>query len=275
MNIAFPAVLIILLALPGVIFNRRRSVSGRFRSQRQILDEIFPSLGVACAAHLVWVLGCYLLSGQTGLFVDTEAVLLLAAGRTGAQQHSVEAIQAISDHPVAVFLYFSTLLVACYYAGSIYRRYLLRQGGAVRALTMFSAEDESQARRFAEWAQVLPLDLPAESVACTTIVASVTVGSQSYLYAGMLKKVFWNETTGEPEWFQLSSTLRREIAADRTPADNNAERWYTVEGESFLIRFSEVDTLNLIYSALEEASDNRGEPNSTGEPVPEVVDDAD
>ena len=112
---------------------------------------------------------------------------------------------------------------------------------------VFSAEDESQARRFAEWADPLPVDIPKSGVACTTIVASVTIGSKSYLYAGFLRKVFWNEATGEPEWLQLWSTLRRDITDDAQPNTKTSEHWYDIEGESFMIRFSKVDTLNLIY----------------------------
>ena len=263
MNIAFPAALIILLVLPGVIFNKCRSVSGRFKSQRQILDEIFPSLGAAGTAHLVWVLGCYLISGWTGLLVDVEAVLLLVAGRLGERRIPIEAVKAASRHPLAVFLYFSSLILTCYCAGCVYRKCLLQRHGRVRALTVFSAEDEPQSRRFADWAEVLPTDIPYSGVAYTTIVASLTIGSRSYLYAGWLKKVFWNESTGEPEWLQLWSALRRDIAADGEPAAKTPERWYAVEGESFMIRFSEVDTLNLIYAALEESDTNNESPTSS------------
>ena len=256
MNIAFPAVLIILLVLPGVIFNKCRSVSGRFGSQRQILDEIFPSFGAAVVAHLVWVSGCYLLSGWSGLQVDIEAVLLLAAGRLGEQPNSIQAIQAASDHPIAVLIYFSSLLAVCYAAGCWYRRFLVWRHGSVRALTVFAAQDEFQARRFADWAKVIPTALPDSEVACTIVVASLTIGSKSYLYAGFLGNVVWNESTGEPEWIQLWSTSRRDIMEDRDGDSNMPDTWYDVAGEFFMIRFSEVDTLNLIYTVLEESGDD-------------------
>jgi hypothetical protein len=270
LNIAFPAVLIILLALPGVIFNRYRSVSGRFRSQRQILDELLPSLGAATVAHLAGISVCYLISGWTGLRVDFEAVLLLVAGRLGEQSNSVEAIKAASCHPLAVFSYFFSLLLACYCAGWLDGKLRVWRHGPVRALTVFSAEDESQARRFAAWARILSTDLPDSEIACTTIVASLTVGSKSYLYAGLLRKVFWNESTGEPEWLQLWSTLRRDIAADGDPAAKTPDRWYEVEGESFMIRFSEVGTLNLIYTAIEESDKNSESPTPNRFPLPHV-----
>ncbi len=260
MNIAFSAVLIVLLVLPGVIFNKCRSVSGRFRSQHQIVDELFPSLGAAAVAHFIWVLGCWLLSGWTGLYVDTEAVLLLVAGQLGRHKDSVDAIEAVSKHPFAVSLYFSSLLLACFYAGRLHKWFRLRRHGQVNALRVFSAEDESQARRFAEWAETLPVDIPQSGITRIIIVASVVIGSKSYLYAGLLKKVFWDESTGEPEWFQLCSTLRRDILDDKPP-EKSSEKWYDVEGESFMIRFSTIDTLNLIYSALEES-------NTVDEPMP-------
>lgn len=253
MNIAFPAVLIVLLVLPGVIYNRCRSVCGRFRTQHQLMDEVFPSLGAATVAHFLWVLCCYMLSGWTCLVVDIEAVMLLAAGRLGEQPQSIDAIESASGHSIAVFLYFSSLLLVCYLAGHLHGSIRVKLHGKQRALMVFSAEDESQARRLAEWADALPVDIPKSGIACTTVVASVTVGSKSYLYAGLLKKVFWDEATGEPEWLQLWSTLRRDITADGNEAAKIPERWYEVEGESFMIRFSKVDTLNVIYSVLDES----------------------
>jgi hypothetical protein len=119
---------------------------------------------------------------------------------------------------------------------------------------MFSAEDESQARRFAEWADTFHVKIPDAGITRIAIVASVVVGSKAYLYAGWLKNVFWDEATGEPEWFQLYSTIRRDILEDNH-SDTDAEAWYKVAGESFMIRSSTVDTLNLIYSTIEESSD--------------------
>jgi hypothetical protein len=255
LNIAFSAVLIVLLVLPGVVFNKYHSVSGRFKSQHQIADEFFPSIGAAGIAHCVWILGCYMISGCTGLYVDIEAVLLLTAGQLGKQKDSVDAIEAVSNHPIAVSLYFSSILLVCCGLGRLHRWLRLKLHGQVHALMAYSAEDESQARRFAEWTETLPVDVPKSGITRIVIVASVVVGSKSYLYAGLLKKVFWDEATGEPEWFQLCSTVRRDILDDKL-SDTSAETWYDVEGESFMIRFSTVDTLNLIYSAFEESNES-------------------
>ena len=255
MNIAFSAVLIILLVLPGVIYNKCRSVCGRFKSQHQIADELFPSLGAAAIAHFVWVLGCCLLSGWTGLCVDLEAVLLLVAGQLGKHKDSVDAIESVSNHPLAVLLYFASILLVCGVLGHANRWFRIWRHGKVHALMAFSAEDESQARRFAEWAETLPVEIPKTGITRIVIVASMIIGSKSYLYAGLLKKVFWDEATGEPEWFQLCSTVRRDILDDN-PASTSSEAWYNVEGESFMIRFSKVDTINLIYSTFEESGES-------------------
>jgi hypothetical protein len=275
LNIAFPAVVIILLVLPGVIFNRCRSVSGRFKSQHQIADELFPSLGAAAIAHLAWVCGCYALSSLTGLYVDIEATLLLIAGQLGKTKDSVNAIEAVSNHPVAVLVYFSSLLLVCYGGGCFIQRWRLRRHGYTKALMMFAAEDESQARRVAEWADTLHVEIPGEGLeVAVAVVLSVVVGSKAYLYAGWLRNVFWDETTGEPVWFQLYSTIRRDILADKTldktsdeTSDKHAEAWYPVEGESFMIRSSTVDTINLIYSTI-EADDESFEPVSPHAELP-------
>jgi hypothetical protein len=195
-----------------------------------------------------------MLSPLTGLSIDIEATLLLIAGQLGKTKDSVDAIEAASNHPIAVVFYFATLLPACCVAGWLYKKWRLKRHGHVRALMMFSAEDEAQARRFADWANAFHVEIPDQGITRIVIVASVVVGSKAYLYAGWLKNVFWDEATGEPEWFLLYSTLRRDILDDKVN-DKRNEKWYPVEGESFMIRFSTVDTLNLIYSMIEESEE--------------------
>lgn len=261
MNIAFPAVIIFLLVLPGVVYNKSCSVSGQFRSQRQIVDEIFPSLRAAAVAHFIWVCGCFFISGWTGLVVDVEAVVLLTAGRLGTQQNSIDAIKAATDHPIALTIYFSSIILACFAFGCRRREEIRKKHGRIRAVKMFADKDESQARRFADWAEAMPVDYPESGTALIIIVASVTLGPITYLYAGILKKIYWSESSGEPEWLQLWATSRREITADDKSPKKESKNWYAVAGESFMIRFSEVDTLNLIYTVVEEIENDQDEVN--------------
>jgi hypothetical protein len=127
-------------------------------------------------------------------------------------------------------------------------------------LLQTAAPDEFQIRRFAEWADVLTVDIDKSEIANVIIVASLTVGSKSYLYAGILERVLWNEPTGEPEWLILSSPMRRNVdddqieeANDESGAEDEESRWYNIAGESFMLRYSKVDTLNLIYTLVTES----------------------
>jgi len=174
----------------------------------------------------------------------------LVAGRLDEGSSSVTALNSLSDHPVAVFVYFSTLFGACALCGYGLRRLLQWIHGPIKELLLFAGPDEFQARRFAHWSRVLSVDIATNQVTCTTVVASALLGSKSFLYAGLLKSVLWNESSGEPEWLELSSTMRRETGAADEPPEGEDEHWYSIQGESFMLRYSKVDTLNLIYSAL-------------------------
>ena len=45
--------------------------------------------------------------------------------------------------------------------------------------------------------------------------------------------------------------MRRDIDSDE-PVEDGHDPWYEIEGQSFMLRYAEVDTLNLIYSLLSE-----------------------
>jgi len=267
LNIAFQAIVILLLVLPGVIFFKWSSAFRRFRVQRPIADDIFRSLVAAGFAHLLWVPFSNCVSYAIGLRADIQSALLLVAGRLGKQADSIEALEAVSKHPVAVLSYFTTLFAACALSGWICRRYVQWRHGAINALAKSAAPDEYQARRFAEWSRVLSFDITKDEVARVAVVASLVVGQKSFLYAGLLRNVLWNESSGEPEWLELSSPMRRPVDADEPDADGK-DPWYDIEGESFMLRYSKVDTLNLIYSSLSEGNSSDDLSQSPNPPAP-------
>ena len=61
MNFAYPALVLLLYALPGIIFRKHLSTAGQFRQARTVADEFAPSVAWAIAWHVAWISICQLL----------------------------------------------------------------------------------------------------------------------------------------------------------------------------------------------------------------------
>jgi hypothetical protein len=113
MNLAFPALLIFILVLPGVIY-RYSYARGPWGwaspvSIRTISDELAYSVMVAVGLHAVWTT----LASCLGYEVDYLALLAFLTGNFGKDSQLFgSSVLAFSDHKVAVAAYFVSLAAA-------------------------------------------------------------------------------------------------------------------------------------------------------------------
>lgn len=233
MNFAFPALLVFLLTLPGLILRYTYS-RGFFRehspvSFRSMADEIGYSITISVALHTLWYFG----ASQLGYVPDLQSVLTLLTGLYGTNNEYFDrAIQSFSAFPLQVSSYFLTL-----YGFSGITGYVMHYG--VRALHL---DWKFVAVRFRnEWFYLLTGEVlnfhennPAQEYTVDGTYASVVVeqGGRSYLYRG------------------------REITKDRAGRKRHPPlqdpRYYNIEGDFFLIRYADIRTMNLEYLLLIE-----------------------
>ena len=89
------------------------------------------------------------------------------------------------------------------------------------------------------------------------IGAVVCLGSSAYLYTGVLVEYFLDDQ-GQLNRLVLASAARRPLSDDQAsesgadPDQSQAyeERFYPIEGDYFVLRYSEVLTLNVRYLDL-------------------------
>lgn len=85
------------------------------------------------------------------------------------------------------------------------------------------------------------------------VSAIVEVGKEAVLYVGVLDE-FYVDAEGQLDRLVLQNVARRPIGADKSrPADNTPteeNRFYDVDGDSFVLRYSEAITLNIQYARL-------------------------
>lgn len=85
------------------------------------------------------------------------------------------------------------------------------------------------------------------------VSAIVELGKDAVLYLGVLDE-FYVDADGQLDRLVLQNVARRPIGADKKPTERDADltenRFYDVDGDSFVLRYSEAITLNIQYVRL-------------------------
>lgn len=255
MNFAFPALLIFLLALPGLILRYTYS-RGFFRDKspvsfRPITDEIGYSVVIAASLHLV---ACVVVT-NIGFSINLRAAWILLTGSYGKDNQDFDAaIGAFTEFPLEVCFYFLALFAFSALLGySIH--FLIRK---------CHLDLKYQSLRFRnEWfylltGEILQYDEEEEdrrAVDGTYLSGIVHQGDKCYLYRGIVQD-FYFDYQGNLDRVVLVAAQRREIGADRTTQERTERpdedpRYYNIEGKYFIIRYSEIKTMNINYFRLE------------------------
>lgn len=151
MNLAFQALALFLLALPGILFGRSSHVAPRYRERVPIADEMLRSIISAVCLHAAWLWVTEKLSTVTGVTSDLSSVLVIVSG-LGDDESSAVAIKSVSKYANWILLYFASICLTAVRLGtaarSLLRSYRHRWIG--KALVAMLGEDPN-VRRNKEW----------------------------------------------------------------------------------------------------------------------------
>jgi hypothetical protein len=245
MNVALPALIVFFLLLPGFIFRTNLK-----RAERTSLD--FSPFGQVVAEAILWALALHLfwlIASRLFFQHDFEPVVLmkLLSSAPGIQADATDAVGRQFDWIAA---YFATLLIVSFALPKLIRhvisRYRLDRADAPL----------SPVFRFhqAPWYYLLTgADFkPEEAPDFIVVSAIVEVGKEAVLYVGVLDE-FYVDAEGQLDRVVLQGVARRPIGADKTGAAEAGAaetRFYAVDGDSFVLRYSEAITLNIQYVRL-------------------------
>lgn len=261
MNIAFQALLFLLLLLPGFIF--LSAYNGKITKDQHI-PLTFPSfstrgvLAVVAATllHLLWVVLCNGLGALIGYSVDLETVFFLLLGSYRESARTDAAVTAMAAYAPLIALYFLSLYAAAVLAGHWLSRLVRQQRWDIRHHWLRYANDwhylfNGEILSFPETTAE-----PA-AVAGTFVSATVELGGKPFLFVGVLMD-YWLGPDGRLDRLLLSHVWRRELSRDREPDAEAAPiaadpRYYEIEGDYFVLYCSELDTLNIQYVVVEPA----------------------
>ncbi len=261
MDVAFPALLIFLIVLPGIIcryaYRKGTWISPVYLTS--ISEEIAYGIVLAAALHLLWGWGL----SWFGVAIDLEAVLFFL---TGVEHTSGErAIRAITFAPERIFLYFLGLNALAIGVGfglhAIVRRlrldlrfrslrfrnewyYLFRQEDPIMEI-IEARQWKWGGRELKDW-----LTFYRSIQGYTYVSAVVEQGGIAYIYWGYLHK-FYFDKAGALDRIVLTHAKRRRLDQDKAdPAVKSADddvRFYPISGDYLVLRYAQVHTLNIEY----------------------------
>lgn len=241
MNVAFPALLIFLLVLPGLIFNlafyQTENAPLKYIS---LTHKAFVCSAFAILLHAIWL---YLIVYLFLYNVNVDLILILLSGAKDSKFSS--AIATITTHEVFI----SAIYLISLYLGS----YLL--GISLRwCIRRFQLEKFNIFRIDSPWYYLFTgYDWKDGKPAGVRIAAIVEIAGKGYLYVGWLDK-FYLDNNGSIDRLILTGAMRREIEKDKKipESDSLVGRFYPIDGHYFVLKYSEAKSLNVQFIQLEE-----------------------
>ncbi|HZP66746.1 MAG TPA: DUF6338 family protein [Rudaea sp.] len=257
MNFAFPALLVFILVLPGVILRYTFARGGwgwtSPTSLRRISDELAYGVVFSIPLH-----ACALLAvGIIGFHPDLRLLFAFLTGHFGKDDELFEpSVSAIAQHYLAVSAYFLLLYASAALLG-YFAHAAVRRSGLDRRTRLFRFDNywyymlRGEVAAFREG--IFPADSVPDGVYLSTVV---THGSGSYLYRGIVED-FTFDADGALDTIAIVDAHRRALADDRVPsrpvaADGRDERYYDIRGDYLVLRCSEMQTMNLDYFWLQD-----------------------
>jgi hypothetical protein len=251
MNFALPTVLIFLLVLPGILL-RYTYARGLFKWKspdtiRPITDEIAYSILLAVAIHMFFGLIVYYLFSAS---IKIDVVLMLLTGSFGKDYQYFEyCMHSITEYPIAIGTYFLMVnaLSAC--IGHLAHE-CIREREWDWKYKFFRFRNDwyylltGEIMRFAENAKE-GNELP------DMVVVSGVIDShdKSYLYVGRVFD-FHFDKEGNLDRILIKEAQRRELWQDknsRALPKNLKARYYSIDGDYFILKYSELRNLNIRY----------------------------
>jgi hypothetical protein len=258
MSLALPALLVLFLALPGILFYS--GYSGGFRQRAASIistpGSVTWSLTIALvssvALHALWSAFAWGWFDET---VDLGTVLYLLGGQYSGQDVYVKALNTVAARPYLTVTYFLSLYVFSALLGVAIRRFVRRNYLDKKFLFL---------RLNNEWHYLFSGELAGDAGGDKFAIISTTIEHQdgTFLYVGILHHYQMNDS-GSLDWIALASpTYRRKLADDFMGSRSDHEhitldgRYYEVRGEYLVLATQNIKTMNIDYFYVTEASES-------------------
>lgn len=243
MNLALPALLIFAIILPGFI--ARTQIK---KAERSTLD--YSPFGVAVSEAIIWAfvlhtLWILLSENLIGNNISWDVLFGLFTSNQELQAKSI--LKAAQDHN-RIWFYFFSLYAFSLLAPKLIRalviRYRLDRYGCWSAfLFRFS---------YAPWYYILSgADFKKNETPDFIRISAISdVSGTPYIFEGVLDDYFFDEN-GSLDRLIITTAQRRPLSHDKNEKGDNKSRFYPIDGDYFVLKYSDIINLNVQYMKLE------------------------
>ncbi|ATC84171.1 MULTISPECIES: hypothetical protein [Pseudoalteromonas] len=233
MNIAFPAFFILVLIIPGFIFQNSYEKVENTSIEKKPFD-VSSSLAFfyALILHIFLI---YLLVPLFGNEINYEICLKLL---TGSKSVSESDLKIVSASIPKIILYFSSSFLLAYILGKIFQKLIFH----------FNPYKSSRYAFDTPWYYELTGKLSetqnAELIKLSCLVESKNI---SFLYYGVLED-FYLDSSGQLDRVVLSDAMRRPIELDKPlSTDSSVARFYEIKGDRLILKYEDIKNINIEY----------------------------
>ncbi|NQZ33516.1 MAG: hypothetical protein HRU06_19775 [Oceanospirillaceae bacterium] len=249
MNIAFPAFFILILIIPGFIFQNSYEKVENTTIDKKTFD-VSSSLAFFYAL-LIHALLISLLSLFTSININYEISLKLL---TGSKSIPDADLSAIAANVPQIFWYFSSAYVFAFIAGKVFQKIIFTLNPYKSSRFSFDTP----------WYYELKGKLSGTQDA-QLIKLSCLVDSKdsSFLYYGILED-FYLDSRGELNRIVLSNVQRRYIELDdadtllnmmdseQNTITSRSPRFYKIKGNRLILKYEDIRNINIEYLYITE-----------------------
>lgn len=262
MNIAFQALLLFLLILPGLIL--RSTYNGRI-SKELVLPENYPPFSreavriflFSVTLNSLWVALVNVVCSPWGISVDLSSVMYMLFGDYGDVSQEKNAIQSVVHEPLLPLFYFLSLYLFSMIVG-LWSHRIIRAKGLDKKFNFFRFNNEWHYLLTGEIREFIDVFDEPRKVDAVLVSAVVEIGGKGVLYAGIVAD-YKLDGKGGLKHLILTHAFRRDIGDDRKsktgdrPSFEDDERYYKIEGDFFVLDCANARNLNIEYVFVEAA----------------------
>lgn len=225
MNIAFPLILIIVLVLPGILFNFFRQADPEFKIPLKldnVQNEIAKGFFFSAFIHLSGILSHYLIQ-SIGIItvpdINYRTITVLLTGSLGEIESVEKTLGSIYSYPFEILTYFIFINIVGIVSGMLVFK-TIRCRNLDHKFLFFRFDNpwfyllSGEKAFFDEYIDSKGMDSKDFTKPDIFISIVIEQGSESYLYRGLLRDYYLNKYGGLDK-IVLFNTYRRILTADK------------------------------------------------------------
>lgn len=260
MNVALPALLVFILALPGIIL-RYTYRTGTWKIgiyPRPLPEEIAYSLSFAAALHGIWIQVASL-AGYRIVFSDM--LILLIGSNEGFNLRRA----AISAHPGAQVTYFLTLYIVAWAIGLSAHQFVrsCELDLKFKFIRFNNFWHYMLWGEYVNWREISPIydhvpGVPSRDKRLDNMITIVSCvvyhASKSFIYYGIPRDFDFDRQSGSLDRLVLEDVFYEELQSPTESQKKKAAQSTVrapIKGDVFILKYPDIHNINIEYLFLE------------------------